>query len=491
MNENSLSKNKVISSLAWKFFERGGIQVVQFIISIVIARLLTPEAYGIVAIVTIFTSISNVFVVSGMGTALMQKKNIDDTESSSVFFYSTAVAGVAYILLFIFAPLISGFYQIKELTVVLRIMSLSLFPSALNCVQNAVAAINMEFRKQFISGFSAALISGILGIVSAYLNFGVWALVVQQLSCQIFASMFMWFLLKWRPKAIFSFNKTKNLLKYGVNILGASLIDTIYHNLENLIIGKKFSASILAFYSKGKQFPLIMIDNVDGAINSVMLPVYSKMQENKKRLTSAVRTSVSTSVYIVFPIMIGLACVGEPLISLVLGDAWSECVIYLQIYCLVSALFPLQTTTLQAIKALGYSSVFLRLQTIKRIIGVIVLAITIVCFNNPIAIAISCVIIEIIAIFINFTANKKLLNYSLKEQAVDVLPSLLLSLAMGIIVILIGVLCSSMHDVFVLGIQTISGIAIYIILSYLFHLKVFYEIFNLTKKFFNKQPNRN
>ena len=429
---NSTSKT-VFSSLIWKFLERGGVQVITFVVSILIARILSPHDYGSVALLTIFISIATVFVQSGLSTALIQKKDADETDYSSVFYYSVALALVVYLILFFSAGLIADFYSMPELVPILRVMSITLFPGALNALQIAILSKKMQFKKQFYSSLSAAILSGIIGLVLATMNYGPWALVYQQLSYQFVICIVLFFLVKWRPQLLFSFERTKSLLSYGLRLLVARLIDTVYHNLESLIIGKRYSADTLAYCNKGKQFPMTLIDNIDGSVQSVMLPAYSAKQDDKQAIKAMLRKTVSMCTFLAFPAMICLAAMGKPLIGLVLGDKWLDAVPYLQLFCIVSMLFPLQTANLQAINAIGRSDTYLKLMTIKRVLGVFILIASVFVYDSPFAVVIAAIIIEVVAILVNVPSNIKLLDYHLSEQLQDILPNFAISLVAGLV----------------------------------------------------------
>ena len=477
---NNVKHNNIISSLIWKFMERGGVQIVQFVISMVIARILSPNDYGIVAIITVFTSLATVFVQSGIATAIVQRKEITSLELSSVFYYSICVAALSYGVLYITAPFIADFYDMPQITYSLRVASLILFPGAFNSVQNGLVARKMAFGKQCVSSMVSAITSGLIGIVLAILNTGVWALVIQQISYQVIVCFTLLIFIKWHPTLEFSYSKTIGMLKYGIKILGARLVDTIFHNIENLVIGKKYNSETLALYSKGKQFPLIIIDNLDGSIQNVMLPVFSRKQDDLKTLHSSVRQTISLSTYIVFPAMAGLAAVASPLIYLVLGEKWMSCVPFLQIYCLTSALFPFQTANLQAFNALGRSDVYFWITSIKRIIAIAILCIAVFCFKSVIAIAIATVLFEIAGIIITIIANKKILKYTLLELLSDTVPNLVLSMAMFFIIIAIGTV--SMSAFLKLILQVVVGITCYVGLSILTKNKNLRSILKILKK---------
>ena len=456
-------KNRIFSSLIWKFLERGGVQVVQFVVSIFIARILSPHDYGLVALLTIFISIATVFVQSGLSTALIQKKDVDELDTSSVFYYSLALAIIMYLILFLSAEWIADLYRMSELMPLLRVMAIMLFPGAINSLQIAILSKKLEFKKQFYSSLLAATLSGIIGISMALMDCGPWALVFQQLSYQLIVCLVLFALLKWRPQMIFSFRRTRTLLVYGLKLLVARLIDTVYHNLESLIIGKRYSAETLAYCNKGKQFPLTLIDNIDGSVQSVMLPAYSAKQDDLEAVKIMVRRTVSMSTYLVFPAMITLAAMGTPMIGLVLGDKWLAAVPYLQLFCIVSMLFPLQTASLQAINAIGRSDVFLKLMMIKRLLGIIILFSSVYVYNSPFAVVIAAIIIEIMGILVNVPYNVSLLNYNLIEQMKDITPNLLIASVVGLATYLVTLI--HIHYVLIIVIQMFVSIIMYFVLS--------------------------
>lgn len=470
----------IVNSLIWKFLERGGVQVTQFVVSVIIARLLLPTDYGAVALLMIFISIATVFVQSGLNTALIQKKDADEIDSSSVFYYSLGLATIIYLCLYFSAKYIAIFYDIPELTSLLRVLALTLFPGALNSLQIALLSKQMLFKKQFYSSMLASIISGILGIFFAYYGFGAWALVWQQLAYQFLVCLVLWKLVSWRPKLIFSYQRTKLLLSFGMKLLGARLIDTLYHNLESLIIGKIFSAETLAFCNKGKQFPLTLIDNIDGSIQSVMLPAYSANQENLMDVKKLLRKTISLSTYLVFPAMTLLAVIGKPVVYLLLGNNWINCVPYLQLFCFIAMLFPLQTANLQAINALGRSEIYLKLISWKRVLGVILLFAAVNIWHSPFAVVGAALLVEFLAILVNVPSNKKVLRYSLTEMFCDMAPNLLLSIIIGITCYCLLSLFQSMLITLIL--QIVCGATLFVLLSIVFKNTNFNYIYGLLTK---------
>lgn len=474
--ENSL-KSKVISSLIWKLLERGGTQGIQFVIQIILARILTPEDYGVIAIIMIFIALANVFIQSGFSTALIQKKDTDEVDFSSVFYLSLGVATILYIVLYMTAPFIANYYKTIELIKILRVLSLTLFFGVFNSIQNTIIAKKMEFKKQFFSSLIAVIVSGVVGIVLAYKGFGVWTLVYQQLLSQILICVVLWQIVKWRPKFIFSFQRIKSLFSYGGRLLISGLLETLYMNITSLVIGRIYQPSMLGYYNRGNQFPQLIVSNFNGSIQSVLFPALSAEQENKQRVKEIMRRAVVTSSFIIFPLMIGLFTVAEPLVKVLLTDKWLPSVPFLRIFCLSYALWPIHTANLQAINAIGRSDIFLKLEILKKILGIIVLVISV--RFGVIAIALGVLLIGIISSFINGYPNKKLLNYGYIEQMKDIIPSITLSVIMGLTIY--PIIKLEIGDIYKIIIQVLLGLITYILLSYIFKLECFIYILKILK----------
>ena len=479
---NKISKNTVISSLIWKFLERGGVQGVQFVLSIVLARLVSPDDYGVIALILVFIQIATVFIQSGFNTALIQKKDSDDTDFSSIFYLSLFVALLCYVVLFFAAPFIANFYKQEILTPVIRVISFTLFFGAVNSVQNAYVSKTMQFKRFFYSSMGAVLGSGIVGVILAYKGFGVWALVAQQLVRDILTCLILWFTVKWRPKFLFSFERVKILFSFGWKLLCSGLLDSIFRNAYSLIVGKVYDSQTLGYFNRGHQFPQVIATNLDGSIQSVMLPTLSANNDNVQEVKRITRRSISTSAFVLMPCMFGLAAVAEPLVKVLLTDKWLDCVPFLQLACISYALYPIHTANLTGINALGRSDIFLKLEIIKKCVTVLNILITL-----PLgiyAMAIGQVISGFISTFINAFPNKKLMGYSYFEQWKDLIPSFLLSLIMAGIVWSMNFL--QIEPLILLILQIIVGIMIYILLSKLFKVEVYAYFINTIKGFVKK-----
>lgn len=469
MHKEQSIKVVIISSLFWKLMERGGIQGIQFIVQIVLARLLLPTDYGIIALVTVFTLIANVFVQSGLNSALIQKKDADEIDFSSVFYLSLFIACLIYIVLFFAAPFIAIFYGMPQVTSVLRTLSVTLVFGAFNSIQNAVVSRRLQFKKLFFSSTGAFMVSGIIGIYMAYENYGVWALVWQQVSNQLLITLILWFTLRWRPRLLFSFSRVKSLFSFGWKLLVSGLLNTVYNDICSLIIGKMYSPAMLGFYNRGQQFPSVIVSNIDGSIQSVMFPVLASQQDNKLRVKNMMRRAIVTSSFIIFPMMVGLAVTAEPLVKLLLTDKWLSSVPFVQIFCAIYALWPIHSTNLQAIKGLGHSDITLKLAILKQIVGILILVGTV--FYGVHVIALGQVLGGIISTFINAYPNKKLLGYSYGEQWNDIMPSLLLSLVMGVAVYSLKWLGLSIFVTLI--IQVCVGIVLYVGMARMFKMECF------------------
>ncbi len=482
MSNNSIKK-KTLTNLFWSFAERCGAQGVAFIVSIILARLLTPEDYGIIALVTVFITIFQVFVDSGLGNALIQKKDVDDVDFSSVFYFNIIFCLVLYGLLFLSAPWIAKFYNISELTSVIRVLGLSIVISGVKNVQHAYVSRTLQFKRFFWATLGGTIGAAIIGITMAYNGFGVWALVAQNIFNLAVDTIILWFTVKWRPKLLFSFKRLKKLFSYGWKLLASSLINTLYNDIRQLIIGKFYSSADLAFYNKGRQFPKQFITNINTSIDSVLFPVLSEGQDDKNHLKSMTRRSIQISSYIIWPIMIGLAAVGQSLIRVLFTDKWLPSYPFLVLFCISLGLQPIHTANLNAIKAVGRSDLFLKLEIIKKSIGILIVLLTM--RISVLAMAVGVLAYNIIVSVINSFPNRKLLNYSYFEQMKDIFPSVSLSFAMGICVYFISNLL--LNDFLLITIQVVVGALIYIAGSVLFRLDSFFYIKDILFKFFKRK----
>lgn len=476
-------RENTVKNLIWRFAERCGAQGISFIVSIVLARLLMPEIYATVALVTVFTTILQVFVDSGLGTALIQKKDADDLDFSTVFYFNFAVCVLLYLGMYAAAPVIAGFYGKPELMQLIRVLSLILVVSGVKNIQQAYVSRNLMFKRFFYATIGGTVFSAFLGIFLAYEGAGAWALVAQQLSNAAIDTLILWITVEWRPKRMFSWKRLKKLLSYGWKLLASSILDTIFENIVPLVVGKMYTFADLAYYNKANQFPNLLVSNIGTSIDSVLLPVMSQEQDDCQRVKEMTRKAIRTGSYIMWPMMVGLAAVAEPLVSLVLTDKWLPCVPYLRLFCFAYVLWPVHTANLNAIKAMGRSDIFLKLEIIKKITGMVTIVASLP--FGVLAIAFANVLIEPVDAVVNAFPNRKLLRYSFKEQCGDLLPFLLMSGLMGICVWPLQY--AALPKIAILLLQVTMGAAIYVLESKLFHIDVFVECLDIARKVFGKK----
>ncbi len=476
----------VMSNFIWRLAERFGAQGVAFVVSIVLARLLAPEAYGTIALVTVFTQILNVFIDSGFGNALIQKKDADDLDFSTVFYFNIAICVLLYLGMFLAAPMIAKFYNDASLISVVRVLSLTLVISGVKNVQQAYVSRTMQFKRFFFATLGGTIGAAVIGIAMAYFGFGVWALVAQQIFNATVDTLILWITVKWRPKWMFSWRRLKGLFSFGWKLLASSLLDTVYNDLRQLIIGKMYTKTDLAQYNRGKQLPDLLVNNIDTSINSVLLPAMSQVQDNPERVKNMTRRAMKTSTYVIAPVMMGLAFTAESVIHLILTEKWLPCVPFLRIFCITYMFYPVNTTNLNAIKAMGRSDLFLKLETIKKVIGLIVLLGTM--WFGVMAMAYSLLFTSITSQIINSWPNKKLLDYSYPEQIRDILPGILLAVFMGCCVY--PVKWIGFSDLLTLLIQVIMGACIFIVGSALLKLEGFQYLWEQLKLVWKKNGKR-
>lgn len=478
----AFSRGTILKSFFWKLFERISVQLIQFIVTVVLARLLLPSEYGTVALITIFIALCDVIIEGGLNTALIQKKGADNVDFSTILFFSLGMAGVLYATMFVLSPHIAQFYKQPELIPVIRIFCISLPFFAFNSVQRAFVAKNMLFRRLFYSSLGAVLLSGVLGIYMAYNGYGVWALVWQAVSNQFFTTIIMWFTIRWRPIFCFSFDRFKGLFNYGWKILISNFITSLFVNIRKLVIGKFYQPASLAYYEKGEQLPGLIMNNIFTSVQAILLPTLSETQDKRPQVKAIMRRSTKLSCFFIYPLMVGMIVAAKPLIILLLTEKWLPVVPFVQILCIANFFRPITLCNWEAIKALGYSSTILRLEIIKKIIDISILIISV--YIGLYAIAWGCVLFNFICVFINLSPNKKYLNYSVSEQVKDAVPSLLIALAMGVSVFWIQIF--DLPNIIILFLQFVLGAAIYVGLCWLFKEESMMYLIQMIKEYRHK-----
>lgn len=456
-------KFNTISSLFWKLFERGGRAIVELLVQIVMARLLAPEQFGSLAIMLVFVNVGNVIVQSGLNTALVQSRNIDKDDCSTVFWMSFCASIILYVIIYIFAPTVSEYYGSSGLESPLRVLALILVINSFNSVQTAIVQRELKFRKIFFATIISILLSGGLGIISALAGVGLWALVIQQLAYQLCNCIALLIQVKWIPSFAFNPCRAKELFTFGWKLLASGLLNTCYQSLSDLVIGKQFSTSSLGVVSQGKKYPQAIGSMLDGAIQPVMLSAVARVQDDLAYVKRLVRRALKTSSYLIVPCMALFAVIAEPAVRLLLGEQWLPAVPFLQMYCFIYALLPIHTSNLQALNGMGRSDLFLKLELIKKVYGIAFILIGAFAFQNVYVLVGSYMLSGVISTFVNAWPNRKVIGYSYPEQVRDICPAFLLAAVSAALAVPVGML--GLPDIVTVFLQAAVMAAAYLGLS--------------------------
>lgn len=477
-----MRKESVLGNFVWRLLERFGAQGVTLIVSFVLARLLDPSIYGIVALITVITTFLQIFIDGGLGNSLIQKKDADDLDFSSVFYVNLVLGIALYVALFFLAPLISSFYNVGDLTALIRVVGLILIISSLKNVQQAYVSRHMMFKKFFFSTLAGTILAAVTGILLAIYGFGVWALVIQMLVNTFVDTLILWFTVGWKPKWMFSFKRVKGLLNFGWKLLLARLLSESFIQVKQLMVGKRYSKEDLAFYNQGEKIPSLIVTNINTSLDSVLFPTLSNEQDSKDNLRFITKKAITLCTFVLTPLMILLFICAEDLVRLVLTEKWLPCVPYLRIFCVVYMFYPIHTANLNAINALGKSSTYLILEIIKVSLGM--LAIIIAMNFGPLYIAIAYMLTSIVAVFINSIPNSKYIKYGPLNQLMDAFPNYIMSFIVGLVVYKTATFLS--NSIISLIYQIIVFIVLYVFLAYITKNSNFKYTFELLKSFLNK-----
>ena len=456
-------KKSAFSSVIWKMAERVSAQAVSLIVSIVLARILLPEDYSVVSIVTIFFAFCNIFITGGLNTALIQKKDADDKDYSTVFHITMILSAILYVAIFFCAPLIAGIYENPLLIPIFRVMGLTFFINGIKSVLTAYTSSNLQFKKFFFSTIAGISVSAVVGIAMAMAGFGAWALVAQQMVNALVDTIVLFFTTRFRVKWILSFQRLRSLFQYGWKIFVSSIISVVYEQLNPLIIGMKFSATDLAFYTKGNSFPGLINSTVSDTLATVLFPVMSKVQNSKEDVLNITRRYIRVASYVMFPLMLGFFAVADNFVVVLLTEKWLPAAIYIRILCVSYMFNMIQVGNLQAIKAIGRSDITLILEIVKKSLYFLIVGAFIFFSDRPEMLAVSSVVCTLVASVINTFPNRKLIGYRYRYQIIDILPNLLISAVMLAVVLLIGML--NLSSLLLLVLQVLAGVAVYLLLS--------------------------
>lgn len=458
-----MKKRSLLNNLIWKFSERLMTQLVTLIVSIILARLLSPEDYGTIAVIYVFITLAEVLVIDGFGNALVQKKDADALDFSTALVFNLFLGTALYALFYFSAPFIADFYGggYHLLVPILRVLGLRLLFSAVSSIQQAQLAKSLEFDKSFLAAIIGAVCSGITGVAMAYAGYGVWALVAQYLTNAVVHAIALRVIIGTFPKLRFSLTRFRSMIHYGFRMLGTSFLTTAFVAFRSMFIGKIYTAEHLAYYDKGRQFPNLLISNMVTAITSVLFPQMSLEQDDKSRIKDITRRTIRFTSYFVFPVLLGFAAVVEPFVEVVLTQKWLPSVPLMQLFCFVYLFMPIHIANMQAVKALGHGGVYMKLESFKNALELIMLLV--LARVNVKAFVLGVAITSALFTFVSAYPNKKLLNYTFREQLKDFLPNLLNAVVMAAVVSGVGLV--SLNALPMLALQVLTGVGIYVLLS--------------------------
>lgn len=474
----STLKDKTVKGVIWSSIDRFTTQGISFVFSMLIARMLLPSDYGVIAMLGIFMAVSQCFIDSGFGSALIRKKDRTETDFCTVFYFNIVVACLFYGLLWLASPYIARFYDMPLLESVTKVWGLNLIVNAFGGIQNAQLSIAIDFKSRAKISVITTLFTGLVGLWFAYHGHGVWALVYQGLASALLRCILLWCIVRWVPKLIFSWKSFKELFSFGSKLLASSLLDTIYSNIYTLVIGKFFSASSLGVYSRAHHLAQFPSSNITGVLQSVTFPVLSTIQDEEERLASAYRRFLRLSAFVVFPLMLGLSAVAAPFIRLTLTDKWAGSIYLLQILCFAMMWYPIHAINLNILQVKGRSDYFLKLEIIKKVIGVCILCVTI-----PLGLVAMCygtVFSSVIALVINTYYTKKIIGYGFADQMRDFAHVLIHALVMYALVWLVVQCLPGLWLQLIVGI--LVGMAYYLIGAYLMKFDELNELLLLLKR---------
>ena len=477
MNDSQV-KERTLSGVSWRLMERVGAQGVTLVVSVILSRILLPAEYDVVTLAWAIAMLLELFVDSGLGEALIQKKDADALDFSTVFWFNIGVSVVMYLILFFIAPLVERIYGYPGFARLLRVLGLLILILGVKNVQQAYVARHFLFKRFFFATLGGTVGAAVLGIWMALHGFGAWALVGQHLFNHTVDTLILWLTVPFRPTAEFSGKRLKELFRFGWKLLASAFLNRGFLEIRKIIIGLYYEAQgTLSFYDKGERFPKIFATNLNTAIDSVLLSTMSESQDDRERVLSMTRRSLRLTTYLIMPVMAGLAVCGEPMVILLLTKKWLPCAAFIALFCGVYALQPIQTANMNAIKALGRSDVYLILDVIRTVISLAVLLVTV--RMGILAVAWGVLLCGVLNFFINAYPNKKILGYRYLDQLKDILPQTLCSLAMGAAVY--AVTLFDLRPVITLLIQVPLGVVLYLALSLIFRLDSFGYLVDLIR----------
>lgn len=475
---DSIVKKKTVNGVIWSAIDRFSVQIVSLIVQIIIARILTPSDFGVVGMLTIFIAIAQTFVDSGFSNALIRKENRTETDNCTVFYFNLGVGLVSYLILFLIAPLVAKFYETPILKDLMRVVSLSVVFSSFSIVQTAVLTIHIDFKKQAFASLGSIILSGALGIFFAYKDFGPWALAIQHTSNTLFTAIFLWILVKWRPRLLYSWKSFREMFSFGSKLLASGLLDTLYNNMYALIIGKFYQAAELGYYTKANTFAKLPAFNITRILQRVTYPIMCQLRDDEKVYRNTFITYLKMSVFVVFPISLGLASISKPLVVILLTEKWLPAVVLLQTLCFYYMWHVVQAINLNILQVKGRSDIFFKLEVAKKVIGAIILIASI-----PLGVKLMCVgliISSLIGTTLDIIFSGRFLKISLWDEVKIMMPSFLSSFLMFFISMFIAQFINNYYAQFF--VILFSCMLIYLVAAFIFQRQELRQVLSLIHK---------
>ena len=487
-NEKTLQKT-TIQGMIWSFMDTAGTQVIQLIVQLILARLLTPKDFGIVGMVTIFIALSSVFVDGGLTNGLIREKDSTQEDYSTIFYFNLLMAVILYILLFISANYISLFFEQPQLTSIIRVVGLVLIINAFGLIQRTMLTKKINFRTQMKVNVISSILSGVIAITCALNGWGVWSLVVRTLAMQFIQATLLCVINRWLPSLVFSISSFKRLFQFGWKLLLSNLITQLYNNIYSFIIGKGFSATTLGYFSNAMKFSDAAAYSLSVSVEKVSFPVLSSIQDDKERLKKGYKKIIKNAAFITFPVMLGLSAIAEPLLRTLLGTAWLPSIPYFQLLCVAGMLIAVQSINLSVLQVKGRSDLFLKLGLVRKVMGLTIIGIVLLLQLGIMGLLWGMVIDSFLSYFINAAYSKRFLDYSIPEQIKDLKTIFFIAVTMAGLTYSLSYLFT-MNDFLMIVVQAIFGISVYVFLSFVFkveELKTIYQILEpIHKKIFKK-----
>ena len=475
-----MGKNKILSGISWSFAEKLLTDLVSTVITIVLSRILMPEDYGLVALVTIFITISSIFVTTGLGTALVRDKNATEEQMATIFYLNVILGIVIYLILFLCAPLIAGYRGNAELVALVRVLGLKIPISSVYNIQHAHVKKKMEFRLFFWSSLAGTVMSGVVGITMAYMGFGAWALVWSTLTDNIMDSIVLFFTTKWFPKPALKIRECKPMIDFGLKVLVKEFINRVYAQLRGLIIGLKYSSADLAYNTKGQKFPSMFIEIVNTTVIRVMLPALSEIQDDREKMRYVIKTSTQLTMFVIVPIMMGLLATADNFITILLTDKWIDSVPYIQAYCLVYMIQPLCVVDERVLEAYGLGNTMIKKQIFDTVISLSTIVLALLCFDGAIYLALSLVVSTAIGVCVVMYLSGRQTGYGIVQHFIDNGAMFVVAIVMGVVVYLVGLI--DMNAFLTFGLQIVVGVVVYAGLSLMLKLEPAMYIIDFIKK---------